>query len=568
MDGTFIAHQHNCQVEVGERWCPSMAWCYNLNEGEDACLTIDENGKKIIQDVSEEILEVLHRYTGIVPEGAPSNYTDDIVSVPCFEPDEETPCGFNNNPIVLVEALKTIRRRRDYVRDRFDLLKSNNNDEEEQDVLDNLREQYGRSENLIVSRFSKVCNERNDHLEDLKSKKLIAQSELDKRNNLLKISDGNKDIQIIQKESESLSRDVQSVESQVEDLVEDVQECDTQRTDWELFSNHTGYDTARDSTKEEEQEEQKEEYLLPVPVHIKGSIQLLGALPARVVLFRKAIRSAIASVVGCENVQVTVTLNAPTPGPTYPIDIKAGSYEEAQEMYNKISMLQHTKSNNKITNVLNAQGLITLKSTVFALEQVEGKDGDTFSQRNANQHTTEIHTSNMLRKKKILHSECNIRSSELIILKNVAKSLKRKYTSSMSMNNNNIEFVKLVRQYGEVRKQIKYDIKFIKTHGCPPMPATETTTKETKMNSKAIEAAMKAADAAESQLATLSDMTSIIAAAQANITASSNASNTTMLNSTAAVTNTTTTNTTTSDLVVENEENENEKILPTRNATI
>merc|ERR1711865_1227437 len=289
------------------------------------------------------------------------------------------------------------------------------------------------------------------------------------------------------------------------------------------------------------------------------------------VLFRKAIRSAIASVVGCESVQVTVTLDAPTPGPTYPIDIKAGSYEEAQEMYNKISMLQHTKSNNKITNVLNAQGLITLKSTVFALEQVEGKDGDTFSQRNANQHTTEIHTSNMLRKKKILHSECNIRSSELIILKNVAKSLKRKYTSSMSMNNNNIEFVKLVRQYGEVRKQIKYDIKFIKTHGCPPMPATETTTKETKMNSKAIEAAMKAADAAESQLATLSDMTSIIAAAQANITASSNASNTTMLNSTAAVTNTTTTNTTTSDLVVENEENEeneNEKTLPTRNATV
>ena len=52
-------------------------------------------------------------------------------------------------------------------------------------------------------------------------------------------------------------------------------------------------------------------------------------------------------------------------------------------------MLQHTKSNNKITNVLNAQGLITLKSTVFALEQVEGKDGDTFSQRNANQHTTQ-----------------------------------------------------------------------------------------------------------------------------------------------------------------------------------
>ena len=43
------------------------------------------------------------------------------------------------------------------------------------------------------------------------------------------------------------------------------------------------------------------------------------------------------------------------------------------------------------------------------------------------------------------------------------QSLKRKYTSSMSMNNNNIEFVKLVRQYGEVRKQIKYDIKFIKS---------------------------------------------------------------------------------------------------------
>ena len=62
------------------------------------------------------------------------------------------------------------------------------NDEEEQDVLDNLREQYGRSENLIVSRFAKVCNERNDHLEDLKSQKLIAQSELDKRNNFSKHS--------------------------------------------------------------------------------------------------------------------------------------------------------------------------------------------------------------------------------------------------------------------------------------------------------------------------------------------------------------------------------------------
>ena len=533
-----VARRHGCEVEIGERWCPFMALCYNLNEGDDACNSPNE--KQIDGDVSEdepseEMMEVLLRYTGIVPDGALANYTDNIVEVPCFEKDEETPCAFNNNPIVLVEALKTVRRRRDYVRDQIEMkdddVPAPGDSQEQVNKWDDLRDQYGRSENLIVARFAHVCNKRTDTLENLKGETDIAKTELEKRRAILISGGGGKDeLETVQKESEDLLRDVQSMNTQTEDATDDVNECDEQRTNWELFSNHTGYATARDNANDSEEEEEIA-YMPPSPVHLTGSIQLSGALTARVVLFRKAIRSVIAAVLKVDTMQVQVNLDQPTAGPTYSIDVKIGSREQAQKIYHHVNTMMHSSLNQKITDSLNAQGLISLKSTSLTLEAVEGADAH-FHLRDANSHNKEIHSANIQRKKQAITNECQIRSGELSILKRLARSLQRRYTSAVTMDNRNLHFVRLVRQYGAVRKQIKYDVKFVTTHGCPPLPENDDSTND---NGSAMEAAMKAADNAESQLASLSGITSAIAAAQNNVTLAhgfNSTNNTNSMNST------------------------------------
>ena len=517
-DPLAIARKHGCEVDISERWCPSMELCYRWMEGADqsACPTLELNPSHMVE-------EVIVRYPGIIDDNNATNATDGnddaIVDVPCFEDDGETPCAFNNNPIVLVEAMQVVRRRRDYVRSQLLELseqeQKSDEDQEELDKWEDKRDQYGRSENLIVRRFAKVCNDRNDVLDTLNEQATTTRQELKRRHQTIQASDV--PMPGVQKVVDALDRDLQSVETQMDDSKDDVVECDQQRELWEIFSNHSGYTATKhqDEHDDDEEEEEKDLVVPVVPVHMKGSLQLRGAIPARVVLFRKSIRSIIAEVLQVNTMQVHVNVNEPTTegGNAYSVDIKFGTREEALHDATVIRRSNHNETNKHIVGALHAEGLISLKSVSLAMEPVEGDDKNSLAisaekdaaKRNANK--------NAARNAKLQSSECKIRTNELTILNRLASSLKHRYISIITLNQKRKEFVKLVKRYGAIRKQVKYDLKYITLHNCPmPKKAHVPLTDASK------KAVTKAADQADSQLLPLAGLSSAIAAAQHNFT--------------------------------------------------
>ena len=155
----------------------------------------------------------------------------------------------------------------------------------------------------------------------------------------------------VQKVVDALDRALQSVETQMDDSKDDVVECDQQRELWEIFSNHSGYTATKhqDEHDDDEEEEEKDLVVPVVPVHMKGSLQLRGAIPARVVLFRKSIRSIIAEVLQVNTMQVHVNVNEPTTegGNAYSVDIKFGTREEALHDATVIRRSNHNETNNQ-----------------------------------------------------------------------------------------------------------------------------------------------------------------------------------------------------------------------------